>query len=52
MLMAPSPTRQQQNFPAISANYSVDEAAYLTELLQLADPGEAGIAAIANERAR
>jgi len=38
-------------FPAISANYSVDEAAYLTELLQLADPGEAGIAAI-RERAR
>jgi len=38
-------------FPAISANYSVDEVAYLTELLQLADPGEAGIAAI-RERAR
>jgi len=33
-------------FPVISANYSVDEADYLTELLQLADPGEAGIAAI------
>ena len=33
-------------FPVISANYSVDEAAYLTELLELADPGEAGIAAI------
>ncbi|MEC7473756.1 MAG: proline dehydrogenase family protein, partial [Pseudomonadota bacterium] len=38
-------------FPAISANYAVDEAQYLTELLQLADPGEAGIAAI-RERAR
>ena len=25
-------------FPVISANYSVDEAAYLTELLELADP--------------
>ncbi|SDH94945.1 L-proline dehydrogenase /delta-1-pyrroline-5-carboxylate dehydrogenase [Pseudomonas benzenivorans] len=33
-------------FPVISANYSVDEAAYLSELLQLADPSEAGIAAI------
>ncbi|HLD64900.1 MAG TPA: bifunctional proline dehydrogenase/L-glutamate gamma-semialdehyde dehydrogenase PutA [Pseudomonas sp.] len=33
-------------FPVISANYSVDEAAYLTELLELADPGETGIAAI------
>ena len=33
-------------FPVISANYSVDEAAYLTELLQLADPGDAGIEAI------
>ncbi|MDO8695670.1 MAG: bifunctional proline dehydrogenase/L-glutamate gamma-semialdehyde dehydrogenase PutA, partial [Pseudomonas sp.] len=33
-------------FPVISANYSVDEAAYLTELLQLADPGDTGIAAI------
>ncbi len=33
-------------FPVISANYSVDEAAYLTELLELADPGESGIAAI------
>ena len=33
-------------FPVISANYSVDEAAYLTELLELADPGEAGIEAI------
>jgi RHH-type proline utilization regulon transcriptional repressor/proline dehydrogenase/delta 1-pyrroline-5-carboxylate dehydrogenase len=33
-------------FPVISAHYSVDEAAYLTELLQLADPGETGIAAI------
>jgi RHH-type proline utilization regulon transcriptional repressor/proline dehydrogenase/delta 1-pyrroline-5-carboxylate dehydrogenase len=33
-------------FPAISANYNVDEAAYLGELLQLADPGEAGVAAI------
>ena len=33
-------------FPAISANYAVDEAAYLTELLQLADPGAAGIEAI------
>ncbi len=30
-------------FPVISANYSVDEAAYITELLQLADPGDAGI---------
>ncbi|MDQ7985429.1 bifunctional proline dehydrogenase/L-glutamate gamma-semialdehyde dehydrogenase PutA [Pseudomonas sp. G34] len=30
-------------FPAISANYNVDEAAYLEELLQLADPGAAGI---------
>ena len=36
-------------FPAISANYTVDEAAYLTELLQLADPGESGIAAIRNQ---
>ncbi len=33
-------------FPVISANYAVDEAAYLTELLQLADPGEAGIEAV------
>ncbi|KFX68775.1 pyrroline-5-carboxylate dehydrogenase [Pseudomonas taeanensis MS-3] len=33
-------------FPVISANYSVDEAAYLTELLQLADSGDAGIEAI------
>lgn len=33
-------------FPVISANYSVDEAAYLTELLQLADPGETGIEAV------
>lgn len=38
-------------FPAISANYAVDEAQYLTELLQLADPGEVGIAGI-RERAR
>ncbi|MWV16137.1 bifunctional proline dehydrogenase/L-glutamate gamma-semialdehyde dehydrogenase PutA [Pseudomonas sp. L-22-4S-12] len=30
-------------FPVISANYAVDEAAYLQELLQLADPGEPGI---------
>jgi len=33
-------------FPAISANYAVDEEAYLYELLQLADPGPAGIEAI------
>ena len=33
-------------FPAISANYNVDEAAYLEELLQLADPGVAGIESI------
>ncbi|MBD9484473.1 bifunctional proline dehydrogenase/L-glutamate gamma-semialdehyde dehydrogenase PutA [Pseudomonas sp. PDM14] len=33
-------------FPVISANYAVDEAAYLTELLQLADPGASGIDAI------
>jgi len=33
-------------FPVISANYSVDEAAYLNELLELADPGETGIEAI------
>ncbi|MGV8843395.1 MAG: bifunctional proline dehydrogenase/L-glutamate gamma-semialdehyde dehydrogenase PutA [Pseudomonas sp.] len=33
-------------FPVISANYSVDEAACLNELLQLADPGDAGIAAV------
>ncbi|ACO77612.1 bifunctional proline dehydrogenase/pyrroline-5-carboxylate dehydrogenase [Azotobacter vinelandii CA] len=37
-------------FPFISANYCVDEAAWLNELLPLADPGEAGIAAI-RERA-
>ncbi|WP_263146773.1 bifunctional proline dehydrogenase/L-glutamate gamma-semialdehyde dehydrogenase PutA [Pseudomonas sp. RIT-PI-AD] len=36
-------------FPVISANYSVDEADYLNELLQLADPGESGIAAIRRE---
>ncbi|MDX1721739.1 MAG: bifunctional proline dehydrogenase/L-glutamate gamma-semialdehyde dehydrogenase PutA [Pseudomonas sp.] len=35
-------------FPVISANYSVDEAAYLAELLELADPGEAGIEAISH----
>ena len=33
-------------FPVISANYGVDEANYLTELLQLADPGDDGVAAI------
>lgn len=33
-------------FPVISANYNVDEAAYLGELLQLADPGAAGIDAV------
>jgi len=33
-------------FPAISANYCVDEESYLNELLQLADPGESGIALI------
>ncbi|MCQ2029052.1 bifunctional proline dehydrogenase/L-glutamate gamma-semialdehyde dehydrogenase PutA [Stutzerimonas zhaodongensis] len=36
-------------FPTVSANYSVDESAYLNELLQLADPGEAGIEAIRRE---
>ncbi|TBU71669.1 bifunctional proline dehydrogenase/L-glutamate gamma-semialdehyde dehydrogenase PutA [Phytopseudomonas daroniae] len=36
-------------FPVISANYSVDEAAYLGELLQLADPGASGIEAIAQQ---
>ena len=33
-------------FPTISANYNVDEAAYLGELLQLADPGAAGIESV------
>ncbi len=33
-------------FPVISANYAVDEEAYLGELLQLADPGPDGIEAI------
>lgn len=33
-------------FPVISANYVVDEEAYLGELLQLADPGPDGIEAI------
>ncbi|MCF7203302.1 bifunctional proline dehydrogenase/L-glutamate gamma-semialdehyde dehydrogenase PutA [Pseudomonas oligotrophica] len=37
--------------PLVSANYSVDEGAYLDQLLQLADPGEAGVARI-RERAR
>ncbi|WP_277051651.1 bifunctional proline dehydrogenase/L-glutamate gamma-semialdehyde dehydrogenase PutA [Zestomonas thermotolerans] len=36
-------------FPLISANYSVDEAAYLEELLQLADPGPEGIEAIRHD---
>ncbi|AYC33903.1 bifunctional proline dehydrogenase/L-glutamate gamma-semialdehyde dehydrogenase PutA [Pseudomonas cavernae] len=36
-------------FPQISANYNVDEAAYLQELLQLADPGNTGIEAIRQE---
>ncbi|MBA1272183.1 bifunctional proline dehydrogenase/L-glutamate gamma-semialdehyde dehydrogenase PutA [Stutzerimonas azotifigens] len=36
-------------FPQVSANYSVDEAEYLNELLQLADPGEAGIESIRQE---
>ena len=35
-------------FPRISANYSVDEESYLAELLQLADPGERGIATISS----
>jgi RHH-type proline utilization regulon transcriptional repressor/proline dehydrogenase/delta 1-pyrroline-5-carboxylate dehydrogenase len=38
-------------FPQISANYSVEEAAYLDQLLTLADPGEAGVARV-RERAR
>jgi len=38
-------------FPLISANYCVDEAAWLGELMPLADPGEAGTAAI-REKAR
>lgn len=33
-------------FPAISANYNVDETVYLEELLKLADPGAAGIESI------
>lgn len=33
-------------FPVVSANYAVDEEAYLGELLQLADPGPDGIEAI------
>jgi RHH-type proline utilization regulon transcriptional repressor/proline dehydrogenase/delta 1-pyrroline-5-carboxylate dehydrogenase len=33
-------------FPLISAHYAVDEAAYLAELLELADPGELDAAAI------
>ena len=38
-------------FPLVSANYAVDEAEYLQELLQLADPGPEGVAAI-REKAR
>ncbi|MNZ42073.1 Bifunctional protein PutA [compost metagenome] len=33
-------------FPQISAHYALDEQAWLGELMQLADPGPAGIAAI------
>jgi len=36
-------------FPQVSATYCVDEAQYLEQLLQLADPGEAGIEAIRRE---
>jgi len=33
-------------FPLISANYCIDEAAWLNELMPLADPGAAGLSAI------
>ncbi|MFC2971042.1 bifunctional proline dehydrogenase/L-glutamate gamma-semialdehyde dehydrogenase PutA [Azotobacter bryophylli] len=39
-------------FPAISASYAVDEEAYLGELIQLADPGSAGIEAIRQDARR
>ncbi|WP_290872958.1 bifunctional proline dehydrogenase/L-glutamate gamma-semialdehyde dehydrogenase PutA [Aquabacterium sp.] len=36
-------------FPLISANYAVDEAAYLAELIELADPGLKGVETIRAE---